>query len=165
MVEHLLTMGATQALQQLAFNHGESSRANGGQHLPEPAAPEREAGAEEKEAWEGDWDDEKTPNEWYKSDTVDPAVDPGRCQDANGGEDWEVGLSPFAIGAELDLCQRCSSRTAEKDGGDGKDAAGSSGKRRQMGGGDSTKVEAPRNVGHVCFDLKWFKTSAGKRRE
>ena len=41
------------------------------------------------------------------------------------------------------MCQRCSGRTAEKDGDDGKDAAaGSSGKREQMGEGDSTKVEA-----------------------
>ena len=64
MVEHFLTMGATQALQQLAFIHGEISRVYGGQHLPEPAAPERGGRAEEKEAWEGDRDDEKTPNEW-----------------------------------------------------------------------------------------------------
>ena len=42
---------------------------------------------------------------------------------------------------EMAMCQRCGG-TAEKDGGDGKDAAGSSGKRRQMGRGDSTKVEA-----------------------
>ena len=30
-------------------------------------------------------------------------------------------------------CQRCSRMTAEKDGGDGKDAARSAGKSRQMG--------------------------------
>ena len=44
--------------------------------------PEQGAGAE---AWEGGWDDEKTPNERYESDAVDPAVDPDRCRDANGG--------------------------------------------------------------------------------
>ena len=39
------------------------------------------------------------------------------------------------------MCQRCSGRIAE-NGDDGKDAAaGSSGKREQIGGGDSTKVE------------------------
>ena len=63
MVKHVLAIGATQALQQLAFIHGEISRVYGGQHPPEPAALERGGGAEEKEAWEGDWDDEKTPNE------------------------------------------------------------------------------------------------------
>ena len=31
-----------------------------------------------------------------------------------------MALSPFAFGAELVVCQRCSGRTAEKDGGDGK---------------------------------------------
>ena len=44
-------------------------------------------------------------------------------------------------GAELTTCQCCSRRTAEKDGGDGEGAAGTSGERRQMGGGDSTKEE------------------------
>ena len=54
-----------------------------------------------------------------------------------------MALSPFAFGAEMAMCQRCSGWTAEKDVDDGKDAAaGSSGKREQMGGGDSTKVEA-----------------------
>ena len=57
-------------------------------------------------------------------------------------EVWEVALSPCAFGAELAMCQRCGGRTTEKDGGNGKDAAGRSGKRRQMGGGDSTKVQA-----------------------
>ena len=51
---------------------------------------------------------------------------------------WEVAFSPFATGAELAMCYCCSRRTAEKDGGDGEDAAGGAGKRRQMGGGDST---------------------------
>ena len=58
---------------------------------------------------------------------------------------WESlgsGSSPFAAGAELAMCQCSSSRSEEKDVGDGEDAAGSVGKRRQMGGGDSTKVEA-----------------------
>ena len=45
------------------------------------------------------------------------------------GEDWEVAPSPFAIvGAECVMCQRCSRRTAAKDGGDGEDAAGIPGK-------------------------------------
>ena len=63
-------------------------------------------------------------------------------RETNLEEVWEVALSPFAFGAELAMCQRCGGRTTEKDGGDGKGAAGRSGKRRQMGGGDSTKVEA-----------------------
>ena len=54
----------------------------------------------------------------------------------------EVTLSPFATGAELAMIQCCSRMTAEKDGGDGEDAAGSASKRRRpMGGGYSTKVE------------------------
>ena len=60
----------------------------------------------------------------------------------NPGEDWEVAPSPFTVEAEWAGCQRCSRMTAEKDGGDGEDSAGTSGKRRQMGGGDFTKVEA-----------------------
>ena len=56
---------------------------------------------------------------------------------------WKMALSPFAFGAELVVCPCCSGRTAEKDGDDGKDAAaGSTGEREQMAGGDSTKVEA-----------------------
>ena len=50
-----------------------------------PAAPDQMAGGEEQEDWEGDWDDEKAANRWYEGATVDPAVDPARCQDANGG--------------------------------------------------------------------------------
>ena len=50
--------------------------------------------------------------------------------------------SLLAIGAELAVCHSCSGRIAEKDGDDGKDAAGgSSNEREQMDGGDSTKVE------------------------
>ena len=52
-----------------------------------------------------------------------------------------MALSPCAFGAELALCQRCSRSAAVKDGDDGK-VAGSSSEREQMGGGDSTKVEA-----------------------
>ena len=37
MVDQLLTMGAAQAMQQLAFIQGEISRVYGGQHQPEPA--------------------------------------------------------------------------------------------------------------------------------
>ena len=42
-----------------------------------PDAPEQMAG--------GDWDDKKAQSGWYKGATMDPAVDPDRCQDANGG--------------------------------------------------------------------------------
>ena len=51
--------------------------------------------------------------------------------ETNLGEVWEVALSPFTFGTELAMCQRCGGRTAEKDGGDGKDAAGSSGKKKE----------------------------------
>ena len=37
-----------------------------------------------KKMWK-DWDDEKAVIGWYEGATVDPAVDPARCQDANGG--------------------------------------------------------------------------------
>ena len=47
--------------------------------------PEQGAGGDEREDWEGDWDDERAPNEWYQSAALDPAVDSGRCQVANGG--------------------------------------------------------------------------------
>ena len=48
--------------------------------------------------------------------------------------------SLLAIGAESAVCHSCSGRIAEKDGDDGKDAAGgSSNEREQMDGGDSTK--------------------------
>ena len=62
-------------------------------------------------------------------------------------EDWEVVPYLFAIGAEWALCQRCSRSTAEKDGGDGEDAARSSGKSRQMSGRDPTKVETAKRIG------------------
>ena len=58
------------------------------------------------------------------------------------GEVWKMALSPYAVGAELAVCQFCSGRMAEKDGDDGKDAAArSSSEREQMDGEDSTKVE------------------------
>ena len=50
-----------------------------------PAALEQVEERKEKEEWEGDWDKEKAPNDWHEGATVDPAVDPDRCQDANGG--------------------------------------------------------------------------------
>ena len=62
--------------------------------------------------------------------------------ETNLGEGWKVDIYPFAFGSELALCQCCGGRIAEKDGDDRNDAAGSSGYRKQMGGGDSTKVEA-----------------------
>ena len=55
-----------------------------------------------------------------------------REREANLEKIWEVALSPFAAGAELAMCQCCSRRTAEKDGGDDEDAAGSAGKRKQL---------------------------------
>ena len=67
MLEHFLTMGATQVLQQLACIHGEISSVYGGQYMLAPTAPQRVAGAEEKEAWEEGWDDERTANGWYGS--------------------------------------------------------------------------------------------------
>ena len=44
-------------------------------------------------------------------------------RETNLGEVWKVALSLFAFGAELAMCQRCGGRTAEKDGGDGKEDA------------------------------------------
>ena len=75
-LEQFLTMGAAQAMQQLAYIHGEVSKVYDGQHRPEPTAPEREAGAEEKEAWEEEWDDERMANGWYESAACGSAVDP-----------------------------------------------------------------------------------------
>ena len=49
--------------------------------------------------------------------------------ETNPGEDQEVAPSLFAIGSELAMCQCCHRTTAEKDGGDGKDAAGSASER------------------------------------
>ena len=40
---------------------------------------------EEREEWEGDFDDEEAASGWCEGATVGPAVDPARCQDANGG--------------------------------------------------------------------------------
>ena len=37
-----------------------------------PAASEHMAGGEEKEDWEGDWDDEMAASGWYEGATVDP---------------------------------------------------------------------------------------------
>ena len=59
-----------------------------------------------------------------------------------------VGSGTFSFS----LCDRIGSvcvsaaakRTADKDGGNGEDAAGSAGNRRQMRRGDSTQVEAAR---------------------
>ena len=81
-----------------------------------PGVSELEAGGEEKEAWKGDWDDEKAPNEWYESAAVDPAVDPDRCQDANGGCRGGGVLSTPRNGAQ----ERDSSRTPPPRGKHGK---------------------------------------------
>ena len=37
--------------------------------------PEQGAGREESEDWEGDWDEEQAPNEWYESAVLDLVVD------------------------------------------------------------------------------------------
>ena len=63
--------------QQVLYNFVRQYRTSG--------FPEQGAGREESEDWEGDWDDEQAPNEWYESAVVDPVVDSNRCQDANGG--------------------------------------------------------------------------------
>ena len=62
--------------------------------------PEQGAGAEGEEACEGDWDDEKTPNERYESDAVDPAVDLDRCQGTNGGSGGGGNLGTPRNGAQ-----------------------------------------------------------------
>ena len=94
MVEHFLTMGATQALQQHAFYSlrnqqsiwlSASARAN---------RSERRAGAEEKEAWEEDWDDERTANGWYESAAFGSAVDPAGSDAV--GELWRRKKSQHA---------------------------------------------------------------------
>ena len=65
-------------------------------------------------------------------------------------EVWKIALSLCAERAELATCQRRSRRIAEKDGDDGKVAAsGSSSEREQVGGGNSTKVEAAKRRGQV----------------
>ena len=43
-----------------------------------PAALEQLAGGEEKEEWEGDWDDEQAASGRYEGATVGSAVDPAR---------------------------------------------------------------------------------------
>ena len=83
--EQVLTVGAAQAMQQLAYVHGEVTRVFGGQHWPEPTAPARGAGAEEKEAWAEDWDDERMANGWYERSAFGSAVDPFESSDAVGG--------------------------------------------------------------------------------
>ena len=57
------------------------------------------------------------------------------------GKFWGSLESGFSL-SELAKRERGSRRTTEKDGGGDEDATGSAGKRMQMGGGDSTKVEA-----------------------
>ena len=65
----------------------------GGQHRPEPTALERGAGAEDEEAWEAweeEWDDERTANGWYESAAFGSAVDPAQGSD-DVGEKFQVG--------------------------------------------------------------------------
>ena len=84
-----------QALQQLAFTHGEIICLYGGQHRPEPTGG---AGAEEKEAGEEDWDDERTANGWYESAAFGSAVDPAEGSDAVGGSFGEEIPAPQEMG-------------------------------------------------------------------
>ena len=84
-VEHFLTLGAAQAMQQLNFVHGEICRVFGGQYQTVPTAEEHLAEEKEKEELEGVWDKEKAANDWYESATVDPAVNLVWCQNASGG--------------------------------------------------------------------------------
>ena len=59
------------------------------------------------------------------------------------GEVCKIVPSPGAFGTEWSLCQCCSRRIAAKDGDNGKVAAGAiPSERGQMGGVNSTKVEA-----------------------
>ena len=44
--------------------------------------PEQETRAEEKEAWEEDWDDERMANGWYEGAAFGSAVDPAEGSDA-----------------------------------------------------------------------------------
>ena len=100
-------------MQQLAYIHGEVSRVYGGQHRPEPTAPEREVGAEEKEAWEEEWDDERMANGWCESAACGSAVDPAEGSDGVGGSLGGGTRSTPRIGARA----RDSSRSprGEKD--------------------------------------------------
>ena len=82
-----------------------------------PAAPEQMAGGEEKEDWEGDWDDEKAANGWYEGATVDPVVDLARCEDANGGSFGEGNPSTPRSGMRA----RDSSRSPRRKQGEVED--------------------------------------------
>ena len=74
--EQVFAYGVTQAESFIQFTQLEFGR-----RYRTPAALEQGAGREEKEAWEGDWDDEKAPSGWYGGATVDP----DRCQVSFGG--------------------------------------------------------------------------------
>ena len=77
MLEYFLAVGGALALQQLAFLQAEVSRVYGGQqYRQEPIALERGTGAEEREAWEEEWDDERMANGWYEIAAYGSAVEP-----------------------------------------------------------------------------------------
>ena len=80
MVEQVFACGAAHTEHFIQAMQEEFNR-----RFKDPAAPEQMAGGEEREDWEGDWDDEKAASGWCEGATVGPAVDPVRCQDANGG--------------------------------------------------------------------------------
>ena len=87
-------------MQQLSWIQGEVSRVYGGQHRPEPTAPERGAGEEEKEAWKEDCDeDERMANGWYENAAHGSIVDPAEGSDDVGGSLGRSNPSTPRIGA------------------------------------------------------------------
>ena len=85
-LEYFLAFGGALAVQQLAFLQAEVSRVYGGQqYRQEPIARERGARAEEREAWEEEWDDERMANGWYEIAAYGSAVDPAEGSDDVGG--------------------------------------------------------------------------------
>ena len=64
------------------LSSGRRQQSYGGQQRPEPTAPERGAGAEEREAWEEEWDeDERMANGWYEKAAHGSVVDPAEGSD------------------------------------------------------------------------------------
>ena len=87
-------------MQQLTYLQGDVSRVNGGQQRPEPTAPERGVGAEERGAWEEEWDeDERMANEWYENAAYGSDVDPAEGSDDVGGSLGRGNSSTPRIGA------------------------------------------------------------------
>ena len=78
--EQIFLFGETRAASFIQFMQQEFVR-----QYRTSGFPEQGTGEEGREEWEGDWGDERAPNEWYGSAAVYPVVDSDRCQDANGG--------------------------------------------------------------------------------